>query len=42
VVLKIVEFSTIVTLDEPNGKKEVGSYISLEVNKDGVDIRFVA
>jgi hypothetical protein len=41
-ILKFVEFSTIVALDEPNGTKEEGSYISLEINKDGVDIRFVA
>ena len=40
-VLKIIEFSTVVTLNKSNGKKEVGSYISLEVKKNSVYIRFV-
>ena len=39
--LKIIEFSTVVTLNKSNGKKEVGSYISLEVKKNSVYIRFV-
>ena len=41
-VLKVVRFFTIVTLYKFNWKKEVGSDISLKVNKNGVDIRFVA
>ena len=41
-VLKIIEFSTVVALDEADGKKEVGGYISLEIKKNSVYVGFVA
>ena len=40
-VLKVIKFFAVVTLDKFNGKKEVGGYISLDVNKNGVSVGFV-
>ena len=41
-VFEIVKLTAIVTLDEPYGKKEVNKNIALEINKNIVNIRFVA
>ena len=41
-VLKIIKFSTIVALDEADGKKEVGGCISLEIKKISVYVGFIA
>jgi hypothetical protein len=40
-ILKVVKFFAIITLNKFNGKKEVGGYISLDVNKNGVNVGFV-
>jgi hypothetical protein len=41
-IFKIVEFSSIVILYKANGKDKMGTYISLEIQKNSMNIRFVA
>ena len=41
-IWKVIKLFAIVTLNKFYGKEKVGSDISLEVKKNGVDIRFVA
>ena len=36
----VVELATIITLQEANGKREVSGNVTLEVNKQAVNIRF--
>jgi hypothetical protein len=40
-IFKVVEFSSIVTLNKSYGKKEVNGNVSLKVEKYRVNIRFV-
>ena len=39
-VAGVVELATIITLQEANGKREVSGNVTLEVNKQAVNIRF--
>ena len=41
-IFKVVKFFAIVTLNKFDWEEEVGSDVSLKVNKSGVNIRFVA
>ena len=41
-ILKVIKLFAIVTLNKFDWEEEVGSDVSLKVNKSGVNIRFVA
>ena len=41
-IFNIIEFTTIITLDEANREKEVYRDVSLKIEKEGVNVGFVA